>query len=122
PTNHSDFLTHPDLQNLDVEDIDPDRNGTPPASQSAIDGLTDVIITDRVLDSDSTPCAVCKDAFVIGDKAKQMPCTHIYHTDCILPWLNLRNTCPSCRFQLPTDDPVYENARRTLQSSDDNNG
>lgn len=48
-------------------------------------------------------CAVCKDQFVIDDEAKQLPCKHLYHPDCILPWLSQHNSCPVCRFQLPKE-------------------
>uniref|UniRef100_A0A2N9J6G8 RING-type E3 ubiquitin transferase n=1 Tax=Fagus sylvatica TaxID=28930 RepID=A0A2N9J6G8_FAGSY len=40
----------------------------------------------------------------LGAEAKQMPCKHKFHSDCILPWLELHSSCPVCRFQLPADE------------------
>lgn len=31
---------------------------------------------------------------------RQLPCQHIYHENCIRPWLELHGTCPICRQNL----------------------
>ncbi|XP_078439763.1 RING/U-box superfamily protein [Wolffia australiana] len=91
---------------------DPNRYGTPPASRSAVAALPVVKITEELIGSDDAQCAVCKDRFEVGEDALQIPCKHLYHKDCILPWLELHNSCPVCRYELPTDDPEYEQRSR----------
>ncbi|XP_051133357.1 E3 ubiquitin-protein ligase RING1-like [Andrographis paniculata] len=119
PPNLGDYFIGPGFEQLiqQLAENDPNRYGTPPASKSAVEGLPDIKITKEILDSDSSQCAVCKDSFELDEEAKQMPCKHIYHKDCILPWLELHNSCPVCRYELPTDDQDYEN-QRTGQSND----
>ena len=36
----------------------------------------------------------------------------MFHSDCVTKWLEIHNTCPLCRFELPTDDPNYERERK----------
>ncbi|XP_010554613.1 PREDICTED: probable E3 ubiquitin-protein ligase RHC2A [Tarenaya hassleriana] len=77
----------------------------PPASKSAIESLPVIEIEPTHLESDSqSHCAVCKETFVLNSAAREMPCNHIYHPDCILPWLALRNSCPVCRHELPAEE------------------
>ncbi|KAI9087975.1 hypothetical protein K1719_030305 [Acacia pycnantha] len=111
--NFGDYFFGPGLEQLiqQLAENDPNRHGTPPASKSAIEGLPTIKISEELLTSDSSQCAVCKDTFELAEEVKQMPCKHIYHSDCIFPWLELHNSCPVCRFELPTDDPDYEQRR-----------
>lgn len=74
----------------------------PPASKAAIESMPTVKITASHVGMDSH-CAVCMDAFELGTESREMPCKHIYHQDCIFPWLSLRNSCPVCRHQMPSD-------------------
>lgn len=88
----------------------------PPASKSIVDELPTVVITHEDVLNERALCAVCKDQIEVNAEVKQLPCSHWYHGDCILPWLGIRNTCPVCRYELPTDDPDYEH-RRTRRAA-----
>ncbi|XP_057523020.1 probable E3 ubiquitin-protein ligase RHC2A [Amaranthus tricolor] len=79
------------------------RNEQPPASKAAIESMPTIEIVDDHIECE-VYCAVCKEAFELGSEAREMPCKHIYHHDCILPWLSLRNSCPVCRHELPSDN------------------
>jgi hypothetical protein len=85
--------------------------GSPPAAKSFVENLPLVELTEEELKKKDVVCAVCKDEVTVEEKVRKLPCSHCYHEDCILPWLSIRNTCPVCRFELPTDDADYEQSK-----------
>ncbi|KAL7110986.1 hypothetical protein ACP275_05G060400 [Erythranthe tilingii] len=110
PANIGDYFVGPGFEQLiqQLADNDPNRYGTPPAAKSAVEALPSITVDEALMKSDLAQCAVCKDDFEMGTVVKQMPCKHVYHEECIMPWLELHNSCPVCRYELPTDDPDYE--------------
>ena len=72
------------------------------ASQSSINALPTIKITREHLNFDSL-CPVCIERFEVGSEVRKMPCDHIYHSDCIIPWLVRHNSCPVCRSKLPPE-------------------
>ncbi|KAF6135824.1 hypothetical protein GIB67_028143 [Kingdonia uniflora] len=71
-----------------------------PASQSAIEALKKRKYHEG---NSTTGCVVCLDEFLHGMEITRMPCHHIFHGECIVSWLHLKNECPLCRFQMPLD-------------------
>ncbi|XP_027338073.1 E3 ubiquitin-protein ligase RING1-like [Abrus precatorius] len=75
------------------------RPGPPPATSSAIAALPMVKLTQADLASDPN-CPICKDEFQLDMEVRELPCKHYYHSDCVVPWLRMHNTCPVCRYEL----------------------
>lgn len=51
-------------------------------------------------------CAVCLAAFEDHDELRVLPaCYHVFHPDCIDPWLDGAVTCPLCRADLTVAPP-----------------
>uniref|UniRef100_A0A3B3RBG6 Si:dkey-51a16.9 n=1 Tax=Paramormyrops kingsleyae TaxID=1676925 RepID=A0A3B3RBG6_9TELE len=47
-------------------------------------------------------CAVCLEEFRMRDQLALCPCSHTFHTKCLLKWLEIRSLCPMC------NKPVYK--------------
>lgn len=124
PADTGDYFMGPGFEQLiqQLAENDPNRYGTPPASKSAVEALPSLKVDETLLKSELAQCAVCKDDFELGTEVKQMPCKHVYHDDCIMPWLDLHNSCPVCRYELPTDDPDYENRATAWGTSGNSSG
>ncbi|XVE85909.1 hypothetical protein DITRI_Ditri17bG0129400 [Diplodiscus trichospermus] len=54
----------------------------------------------KVEDGDDD-CAICLEELNIESYASQMPCSHIFHSNCIGKWLKKKKkNCPICRFEM----------------------
>ena len=45
-------------------------------------------------------CPICSEDYTNQEAVTKLPCDHIYHKDCVMPWLESKRTCPICRFEL----------------------
>ncbi|KAI9332600.1 hypothetical protein DFJ73DRAFT_57784 [Zopfochytrium polystomum] len=47
----------------------------------------------------------------------KMPCGHVFHAECLKPWLKNSNTCPTCRYEIMTDNEDYNaGAKRRMEA------
>lgn len=55
----------------------------PPASKDAVANLSEI----KIESGETKQCPVCLKDFDADSKAKLMPCHHVFHQECIVPWL-----------------------------------
>lgn len=111
------------LQRLLAGILQSGRSGSLPASKAAIAAMPTFKIGKQSfgaevcdgLDEPLHECAVCKEVFEVGGEVREMPCKHFYHSDCILPWLELHSSCPLCRQEMPVDEDERPSSSATSE-------
>ena len=51
----------------------------------------------------SRSCSISQEEFYPGEVLVKLPCAHRFKEDAIVPWLNIKNSCPVCRVPLATN-------------------
>lgn len=58
---------------------------------------------DGSLDDSSSVCSICLGSYRPGALITALPCTHMYHKECVMPWLlqqGRQATCPMCKAEV----------------------
>ncbi|OMP02592.1 Zinc finger, RING-type [Corchorus olitorius] len=70
---------------------------------------------DKEKDDDGKRCAICLEDFEPREQVMLTPCDHMFHEECIVPWMKSHGQCPVCRYVLS------ERIRQTATSISNNN-
>ena len=80
----------PNLNNLEDVKV--------PLSPEEITKLKNIEYTNKC---NSDICGICYVDFEENDKIIELPCKHIFHTECIMPWIkNYHHICPTCKLDI----------------------
>jgi hypothetical protein len=106
-----DHLTN----NMDSENDDLfwSSSSCPPASREVIHNLPCIQVSEEDLqDECNRECCICFYEHKVGDlQVARLPCGHLFHQACITDWLAKKCTCPICRYELPSDNALFERGR-----------
>ena len=54
-------------------------------------------------------CYICIKYFSKNRPVRQLPCKHMFCSECIAPWIKTHYTCPTCKLKLKLDPDLDEN-------------
>ncbi|XP_030504864.1 uncharacterized protein LOC115719815 [Cannabis sativa] len=65
------------------------------SSEESIEKLEKVQVKDNPIF-----CSICLEDVSVGSEATKLPCTHAYHKQCVVEWLQVSKFCPNCRVEI----------------------
>ncbi|KAL3832819.1 hypothetical protein ACJIZ3_007555 [Penstemon smallii] len=72
------------------------------AANEASNELVSITIEDNNPNVGGTgECAVCLSEFEANEQLRFLPCSHVFHAECVDSWFLTSRTCPLCRSAIP---------------------
>ena len=56
------------------------------------------------LTEDKKKCCICLENFKVNDETINLPCIHIFHSNCIKKWMKRQDICPICKNKIIPED------------------
>ncbi|NXF32775.1 RN128 ligase, partial [Nyctibius bracteatus] len=81
---------------------------------------------DKETDPNGDSCAVCIEQYKPNEVVRTLACNHLFHKNCVDPWLLEHRTCPMCKYDIlrglgvETDEEGMESVRATVSSGTSN--
>ncbi|VDN01880.1 unnamed protein product [Thelazia callipaeda] len=72
------------------------EGGSTPVDPKLLANLPMTTVEKKHIESDAQ-CTTCMETFKENEVVAILDCQHIFHRECILPWLTRSDTCPVCR-------------------------
>ncbi|GAB2260252.1 hypothetical protein Droror1_Dr00011107 [Drosera rotundifolia] len=83
-----------------IDDVEMVQMGMRAARKDVVEGL------EMVVGTTEGTCVMCLEDFEEGSSTRRwltrLPCSHVYHSECIMKWLEKSCCCPLCRYELPS--------------------
>ena len=89
---------------------DGEEEHSPPVDQSKPDGTCSPAPQNiRSDDEDTFECTICLAEVEDGERVGVLPCTHVFHVDCLRQWIARKNACPLCQVtEIATARPAVD--------------
>ncbi|XWS40888.1 hypothetical protein CRYUN_Cryun17cG0034700 [Craigia yunnanensis] len=75
------------------------KPGPAPASNASIEAMPRIKVK-----GSGNDCSICLEEFKVDEEAREMPCKHVFHSDCVEKWLRIQGSYPVFRFLMPAEE------------------
>ncbi|KAE9588984.1 hypothetical protein Lal_00012570 [Lupinus albus] len=55
---------------------------------------------ERVITGEDAVCCICLAKYENNDELRELPCSHIFHKECVDKWLKINALCPLCKSEV----------------------
>uniref|UniRef100_A0A7C9CPN3 RING-type domain-containing protein n=2 Tax=Opuntia streptacantha TaxID=393608 RepID=A0A7C9CPN3_OPUST len=55
---------------------------------------------DRTISQEDAVCCICLAQYVDDDELRELPCSHLFHSECVDKWLKINASCPLCKLEV----------------------
>ncbi|KAJ1438221.1 Zinc finger, RING-type [Sesbania bispinosa] len=55
---------------------------------------------ERVISGEDAACCICLAKYENNDELRELPCSHLFHKDCVDKWLKINALCPLCKSEV----------------------
>ncbi len=66
------------------------------ATDDELDRLQRRAVSEEDISRLGQGCIICISGFVMGEIIMTLPCSHVFHADCLTMWLMINGVCPVC--------------------------
>jgi len=69
---------------------------------------------DKLINSNNEKCLICLEDFIENNQVLYLPCSHLFHSVCILRWLLDNNKCPICQTDYKNEEINEEEEEQNM--------
>lgn len=55
---------------------------------------------ERTISQEDAVCCICLANYEDNDELRELPCTHLFHSECVDKWLKINALCPLCKLEV----------------------
>ncbi|XP_062188075.1 E3 ubiquitin-protein ligase At1g12760-like [Phragmites australis] len=63
---------------------------------------------ERTISAEDAVCCICLSKFSNNEDLRELPCTHVFHMECVDKWLQINALCPLCKAEIGGSTSVSE--------------